>query len=197
MVVVDPITRNFAQKLVRPRVFVALGIVLCLSWALWNQARKMIAAPHWSELKRSIRKDFPSVHQLTTEELAAWLDDASRAPPILLDARAPEEYAVSHLRNALLATDYKSASRALGSATLNTPIVVYCSVGYRSSRLAEDLAARGYSNVANLEGSIFQWANEERLLFRGLERVFTVHPYNEKWGSLLNPKFHEHLKGAR
>ena len=49
----------------------------------------------------------------------------------------------------------------------DAPIVTYCSVGYRSGKMAERLQAAGYTNVRNLEGSIFKWANEHRPLVRG------------------------------
>lgn len=143
----------------------------------------------WPEVKRSIRAEFPDVRQISTGELADWLGDATREPPILLDARAPEEFAVSHLRNARLAPDPRRALLAIGDVTPDTPIVVYCSVGYRSSRLAENLLGSGFANVSNLEGSIFQWANEQRPVYRGPERVRTVHPYDDAWGRLLDPGF--------
>ena len=45
-------------------------------------------------------------------------------------------------------------------------------------------------NVFNLQGSIFQWANEGRLLMANDRAVHAVHPYNERWGVLLNPQLH-------
>ena len=66
-----------------------------------------------------------------------------------------------------------------------TPIVTYCAVGYRSGEMATGLRAAGFTNVRNLEGSIFQWANEHRPLVRENERVSTVHPYSALWGRLL------------
>ncbi len=39
-------------------------------------------------------------------------------------------------------------------------VVVYCSVGYRSEKIAEKLKAAGYKNVFNLYGGIFEWENQ-------------------------------------
>ena len=64
-------------------------------------------------------------------------------------------------------------------------MIVYCSVGYRSSALAEKLQRAGFTNVANLEGSLFQWANENRPLHRGTNTVREVHGYSRKWSGLL------------
>jgi hypothetical protein len=69
-------------------------------------------------------------------------------------------------------------------------IVVYCSVGYRSSVLARKLQDMGVTRVYNLEGSIFKWANEERPLVRNGDTVQKVHPYDAYWGKLLETKYH-------
>ena len=76
-------------------------------------------------------------------------------------------------------------------------VVCYCSVGYRSSYLAQQLLCeldkpvyqemKSKVMVYNLEGSIFKWANEGKDLQdnRGRKTV-VVHPYNFVWGKLLN-----------
>jgi rhodanese-related sulfurtransferase len=89
-----------------------------------------------------------------------------------------------------------SASAESVSAGLakDTPIVTYCAVGYRSGDLAERLRAAGFSNVHNLEGSIFQWANEHRPLVREEQRASMVHPYSTFWGRLLNDDVRAPLK---
>jgi hypothetical protein len=50
----------------------------------------------------------------------------------------------------------------------------------------------GRANVFNLQGSIFQWANDGRALIANDRVVHVVHPYNERWGVLLNPELHPH-----
>ena len=82
-----------------------------------------------------------------------------------------------------------SVVRGAGFETLpeGATVVAYCSVGYRSARLAAALRDRGLADVHNLEGSIFRWANEDRPLFRGDTPVRRVHPFDETWGVLLAP----------
>ena len=80
-------------------------------------------------------------------------------------------------RHALDATEADSRQPAVD---------VYCSVGHRSSRLVSRLQARGVENVFKLEGSLFHWANEGRLLSRGDLPAKSVHPYDGDWGELLN-----------
>ncbi len=138
----------------------------------------------WSLVKAKIRHDFPNVKRITTTQLAAWLKDEKRVPPLLLDVRTRAEFEVSHLQNAHHVEPNASA------ATIEQPwdraIVTYCSVGYRSGGFAEKLRVAGFTNVVNLEGSIFQWANEGRPIFRDDRQVEKVHPFNRTRGLLLH-----------
>ena len=140
-------------------------------------------SPEWTDLKAEIRERFPTVSQLSTAELRDWSKRGQDV--LLLDARAGEEYAVSHLAGARHAPSESEAMRILDGAPKHRRIVVYCSVGYRSSALARELGARGYTDVHNLEGSIFEWANAGYPLYRGGQRVREVHPFDAHWGRLL------------
>ncbi|MBD2069834.1 rhodanese-like domain-containing protein [Leptolyngbya sp. FACHB-671] len=143
----------------------------------------------WAALERMIHTQFPAVRQIESEELAARLEQTDLPQLILLDTRNPAEFAVSHLANARQVDPKLETFESL-RLPLNTPIVTYCSVGYRSSAIASRLQAAGYSNVVNLKGSIFQWANQGRPLYRNEQIVQQVHPYNSLWGRLLDAKFH-------
>ena len=81
-------------------------------------------------------------------------------------------------------------------------VICYCSVGYRSSVIAErihDLREEGHLPPGlepfNLRGSIFQWASEGRDLTRTEvsdegcveTQVTTVHPFSSLWGTLALP----------
>ena len=58
----------------------------------------------------------------------------------------------------------------------------------RSSKAAALLMRDGGHTVANLHGSIFQWANEGRALEAGGRVAARVHPYNRAWGQLLDAR---------
>lgn len=139
----------------------------------------------WARLKAFLRNKFPEVQQLSTVELATWLAQHEKTPPLLLDVRTAAEFAVSHLCQARLAPQDPQQLQQWQNITVTTPIVAYCSVGYRSASFVQQLQALGYQSVFNLEGSIFQWANEGRRLCQGEETVSQVHPYNHFWGLLL------------
>ena len=138
----------------------------------------------WAALKETIRTAFPEVRHLSTDSLAAWLASPSAAP-LLLDVRAEAEFAVSHLQNARRIDPDTRNFAFLQDLPLDTPMVTYCSVGYRSSEMAQRLREAGFTNVVNLEGSIFEWANEGRSVYRHDRAVRQVHPYDEIWGFLL------------
>ena len=139
----------------------------------------------WFILGQSLQHRFPRVEWITTGQLADWMANANRPPPVLLDVRTEEEWGVSHLRGARRVNPEATADQAAAGLAKETPIVTYCAVGYRSGALATKLREAGFTQAWNLEGAIFQWANEHRPLVRGDEPVTRVHPYNSLWGRLL------------
>ena len=94
---------------------------------------------------------------------------------------------MSHLQGAVRVTSPDRAAALLSDVPEGATVVAYCSVGYRSARLAAALRDRGLGVVHNLGGSIFRWANEDRPLFRGDTPVRRVHPFDETWATLLEP----------
>ena len=140
----------------------------------------------WDSLKREIRSEFPSTPTITVDELEIWLSSAEKLQPLLLDARGREEFKVSHLRRAESVPSQREALKVLESVEEERRIVVYCSVGYRSAALVESLQKQGFRNAYNLEGSIFEWANQGQPVYRDGQQVNEVHPYDEEWGKFLN-----------
>ena len=141
----------------------------------------------WETTQRSIRERFPDVPQLSVDELEARLEGAGSEPPLLIDVRAPEEFAISQLPGAVNASG-EELRALVEEAGEERDVVLYCSVGYRSSAEAEVLIERGFSRVFNLEGSIFAWANSGRAVYRGDDPVEAVHPFDEDWGRLLDAR---------
>jgi rhodanese-related sulfurtransferase len=137
----------------------------------------------WTFIKRWINRQFPEVQSISTGDLVTRLE--SDAPPLLIDVRQSEEYTVSHLPGARHLSTLAAIQQADISPT--APLVLYCSVGYRSARLAQQLQAHGYGRVMNLEGSIFEWYNRGYPVVTDHGPVQRVHPYNRVWGLLLAP----------
>ncbi len=141
----------------------------------------------WSLLNYTIRHKFPDAAQIEPAELDAWLHDPHRKPPLLIDVRTPAEFEVSHLQGARRIDPGLPASAL--EVSKDTAIVAYCSVGYRSSAFVEALKKAGFKNAYDLKGSIFQWVNEGRPVFKDGHVTDKVHPYDSSWGALLDQKY--------
>ena len=133
---------------------------------------------------------FTDVEWVDAETLSQSMKAPESAAPLLLDVRSEEEFAVSHLRGAVRV---EPGQRSFESLPIDrgTTVVVYCSVGYRSAAIVEALRASGVSDVHNLTGGIFAWANEGRPVFKNGEPAMTVHPYDQVWGFLLRDELHD------
>ncbi|MFI5234334.1 MAG: rhodanese-like domain-containing protein [Gemmatimonadales bacterium] len=134
----------------------------------------------WKTMRR-----FPAVQWIGADSLSARLLSVSLHPPLVLDARTAEEYAVSHLPTAQRIDPYRPDLRMIATPPKDTAIIVYSSVGYRGARVADWLVGQGYTRVTNLTAGIFAWANAERPLVRSGGPTVTVHPYGGRWGLLL------------
>ena len=143
----------------------------------------------WDSIDQMIQEKFPEVQHMYADQLVALLKRQEAEKPLLLDARESEEYEVSHIHGAVRARKKKEALKILEAHDKDSLIVIYCSVGYRSSSLAEKLQKKGFTKVYNLKGSIFKWVNEGHMVYRGDRQVAVVHPFNEKWGQLLEKRF--------
>jgi rhodanese-related sulfurtransferase len=101
------------------------------------------------------------------------------------DAREPREFNVSHLKGAY-PVGYDSFSvKQLPPLDKNSRIVVYCSVGYRSEKVSEQLLAAGFTRVANLYGGIFEWVNQGFPVYNENGPTKQVHAFDKKWGVWL------------
>ena len=75
----------------------------------------------WDKILSQVREEFPDVRMTTTQELADWQADPQRDPPLLLDARAAEEYDVSHLHGAVLVDSDSALREALNGVAPGRP----------------------------------------------------------------------------
>ncbi len=137
----------------------------------------------------SIENQYPSVRHINRSKLST-IDKGS---VVLFDVREEEEFAVSHLENAVRVDPDISAQEfidAFGKMALGKTAVFYCSVGQRSSDLANRvqsaLIAMGARAAYNLEGGAFLWHNENGPLVTGnAQPTKFVHPFNQFWGRMI------------
>ncbi|WP_299113482.1 rhodanese-like domain-containing protein [uncultured Winogradskyella sp.] len=123
------------------------------------------------------------VPYISIQELAMPKTEA-----ILLDAREPKEYQVSHLKGAICIGydffDLKTVTDKIKDK--DQPIVVYCSLGIRSETIGEKLKEAGYTNVQNLYGGIFEWKNNNFEVYNSNNKTTdSVHAFSEEWSKWL------------
>ncbi len=115
-------------------------------------------------------------------------DSLTNQTVILLDTREREEFDVSRIKSAIWIGYNDFDLSRLDSIDRNKEIVVYCSVGYRSSKIGLLLKNNGFGNVKNLYGGIFKWANEGHPLYNDTTQTRQIHAYDEHWGHFVqNP----------
>ncbi|HEY0109272.1 MAG TPA: rhodanese-like domain-containing protein [Fibrella sp.] len=146
--------------------------------ALPTVAQRTISKPFGIMLDALIKESVPVV---TCNELKQ-IPNA-----ILFDAREKREYAVSHLPKARWIGYNDFDLNRVADVPRTSPIVVYCSVGYRSEKVGEKLKAAGFTNVRNLYGSLFEWVNQGNLVVDSTGKpTRRVHAYSRTWGIWLN-----------
>ena len=107
---------------------------------------------------------------------------------IFLDAREESEFKVSHLKNAHYIGFEKFNSKKIKQTFINfdATIVVYCSLGVRSEKIAEKLLKMGYKNVFNLYGGIFEWKNQNFPVYDSNNKeTDNVHAFSKEWSKYL------------
>ncbi|MGI9477997.1 MAG: rhodanese-like domain-containing protein [Hyphomicrobiaceae bacterium] len=111
---------------------------------------------------------------------------------LILDVREKEEHAVSRLPGATRVAPSISATefmRAFADRLGDRVVVLYCSVGVRSTQLADRIqrAARaaGARAVYNLAGGAFHWHNQSRPMVDSAGPTRLVHPFSWRWSKLV------------
>ena len=105
---------------------------------------------------------------------------------VLLDTRSGAEYKVSHIDGAKKIEFDDFEIKDVEGIPKKSSLVVYCSVGYRSEKIGEQLLELGYTDVRNLYGGIFQWKNEGfKIVNENKMETDSVHTYDESWSVWL------------
>ena len=97
------------------------------------------------------------VPAITAAELERRLDDPHEHL-VLVDVREPDEHAQMAVPGARLVPLAQVLAHGLPDVPADAAVVVHCASGVRSARAAGALCARGFTDVAHLEGGIAAWA---------------------------------------
>ncbi len=143
------------------------------------------------DVEREVARRYP-VPDIGPSTLAAML---TRGEATLFDVRTVEEYEAGHLPGAIRIEPGTSAADILRlhqNRLDDGPVVFYCAVGVRSSRIMmatlRELAPYAKAGAYNLRGGIFRWTAEGRTLVKGAEPgqpPGQPHPFDDNWGQLL------------
>lgn len=161
---------------------------------LWTLAPYALAdAEKLQSVHQWIEEKYPAVDHVDSDEYLAEVAGSNEV--VVFDVREPEEYAVSHLEGAIQVDpeiDHDIFIQQYSKALSGKTVVFYCSVGRRSSLLADTvsdaLIEAGSGDIYNLKNGIFGWHNESRPLTRNNQSIDYVHPYSWRWKRYLERK---------
>ncbi|HYL90429.1 MAG TPA: rhodanese-like domain-containing protein [Burkholderiales bacterium] len=95
--------------------------------------------------------------QISAPELAAWLADAERDKPLLLDVREPWEFEKARIEGARLVPMREIPSRHQ-ELDPGKDVVAICHHGARSQQVAMFLERVGFTRMHNLVGGVDAWS---------------------------------------
>ena len=154
----------------------------------WSQSSEL------SEIQQWILKKHPDVDHINNTSLQDKLKN-DNDDLVIFDVRETSEFTVSHLENSIRVDPDIRRDEFLalfGDQLKGKTAVFYCSVGRRSSLLAErvgaDLEDMGTAEILNLEHGIFGWHNQDLPLMSENTDTDYVHAYSRKWGRLIERK---------
>ena len=154
-------------------VAVSLGILLtglaATTEALTDQEKRREVETMYENYK----KDFPDVSDISAEEALAL---TRQSMPVFVDVRDPSEQAVSMLPGAITEKEFLKDPAAYRDRT----VIGYCTISYRSGKLAEKLQEKGI-HMLNLRGGILAWIHAGGKIYRDGKITNKVHVYGKTW----------------
>jgi rhodanese-related sulfurtransferase len=119
----------------------------------------------------------PQVDAVTAQRLLA-----EQANYVLLDVREPRETNISMIPGAISKLEFEKNPEKYK----DKKIIVYCTIGYRSSKYAERWNKRGYQ-MSNLRGSLLLWSHAHGAMVDSAGvPTRKIHVYAKQWDLLPN-----------
>ncbi|HEX3031182.1 MAG TPA: rhodanese-like domain-containing protein [Bacillota bacterium] len=131
-----------------------LGIlILAVIFTGYMMLRKKEGAKNMDQANTSI----DSYQDISGRDLQRMI--SSQEDLIIVDVRQSEEYALGHIRGAVLIPLGELVKR-LGEIEYTKTVAVVCASGSRSAKAASYLVSQGYARVLNLTGGMYAWSGE-------------------------------------
>ena len=161
----------------------AIGLIAALGGIMLFQASDL------DRIHTGIEARYDTVEHVSAEDFSMLDPDQV----VLFDVREKDEYAVSHLPGAILvdpAMAEEDFAQAFADELKGKRAVFYCSVGMRSSILADRVATTVEQETgrqpANLIGGLFRWHNDDRVIVSAVgKKTDAIHPFDDHWGRLI------------
>ncbi len=173
----------------------AITVAILLAGILNAQAEMKLFS--LKNIHQNIVDDYKSVKHISREKLMAALQTKDKDNYLIFDVREKDEFEVSHIKDAklLLPSTWKSSFlKKYGEQIKGKEIIFYCSVGVRSTKMAnylgQSLKEKGAKEIYNLEEGIFGWANQGAPLYK-----FDEDEKNTK--AKLNDKKHSRIEVSK
>jgi rhodanese-related sulfurtransferase len=104
----------------------------------------------------------------------------SQKNPQIIDARAPEEFALNHIEGALnFNTKSDNFEKAVAALNPSEPVFIYSIAAYRSGLLSTELSKKGFSEVYILDGGIASWIGGGKPFYTNLKSKLSIAEYKK------------------
>jgi len=154
-----------------------LFIAIILLMAQRTNEREVKSSAYGFMLNRVLAHSVPEIS----------VSDVDASQFVILDARELVEFNVSTIEGARWIGYEDFTMDRMEGVDKTSKILIYCSVGYRSEKMAEKLIEEGFEDVSNLYGGIFEWINQGNEIVDSLNNsVDRIHGFSKVWGIWLN-----------
>ncbi|MGE5255367.1 MAG: rhodanese-like domain-containing protein [Hyphomicrobiales bacterium] len=133
------------------------------------------------ELYSGYKREFPDVQDIEPTEAMRLVQEGKA---IFIDVRDEKEQNVSMLPSAVTEKEFLKDPYRYRGLTL----IGYCTISYRSGKLAEMLKPRGIT-LLNLKGGLLAWVHAGGKLYDRNGETHRIHVYGRQWD--LAPKGYE------
>lgn len=151
-----------------------LGVALAVAIALQQnpQLSDLQKQNKIEALYQKLARNFSEVPEITVEELQQLPKEAV----VLVDVRPLKERVVSTIPGAISTEEFEANLHSYRQY----PIVVYCTIGYRSGYYAQKMAQEDL-DIYNLRGSLLAWSHIDGKLTNRFGDTKQIHVYSKKW----------------
>ena len=126
-----------------------------------------------TSMYKKYKTSFPEVDDMSAEYVMLLMENK---PVLFVDIRDPEEQAVSMLPRAITDKVFLKNTEAYKDHI----IIGYCTISYRSGKLAATLKKKGV-HMINLRGGLLAWLHAGGKVYKDGRPVPRVHVYGRKW----------------